>query len=59
MTTVPPSGPSRFALLTSLLTATAAVVGALALAQLPSLPGLPQPAGIALVSVAVALQAPT
>jgi inner membrane transporter RhtA len=48
-------GPSRFALLTSLLPATAAVVGALALAQVPS---LAQATGIVLVSAAVALQAP-
>lgn len=49
-------GPSRFALLTSLLPATAAVVGALALAQVPS---LSQATGVALVSAAVALQTRT
>lgn len=49
-------GPGRFALLTSLLPATATIVGALTLAQVPT---LTQAAGVALVSAAVALQRPT
>lgn len=50
------TGPRRFALLTGLLPATAAVIGAVTLAQLPT---LSQVTGVALVSAAVALQRPT
>lgn len=48
--------PRRFALLTSLLPATAAVIGAVTLAQVPT---LSQVTGLACVSAAVALQRPT